>query len=204
MSDTANSPAFWEKNYQANRLPWDLGGPAPVFQRLADSGQFASGRMMVLGAGQGHDARLFARHRFQVTAVDFAQEAVEKMRELDDPAYPVEMVQADFFELPATWNGRYDYVLDYTSFCAILPERRGEYADLVTRLLKPAGTLIMLAFPIGERSGGPPYVVQPEAIIELFAERGFTLQHRESPPDSVPERRPYEELLLLRKTFIDV
>lgn len=78
-------------------------------------------------------------------------------------------------------------------------QRRAEYADLVTRLLKPQGQYIILAFPIGTRPGGPPYTVQPEAIIDLYAERGFTLQLRESPADSVSGRKGYEELLILQK-----
>lgn len=194
-----NSPEFWHDRYQQRQFPWDLGGPTPVFARLAANGQLAPGQMMVLGAGRGHDARLFARHGFRVTAVDFAGAAIQAMQALDDPRHPVEIVQSDFFWLPPAFNGRYDYVLDYTSFCAILPQRRPEYADLVTRLLKPGGQYIILAFPIGTRPGGPPFTVQPEAIITLFATRGFSLQRRESPPDSVPDRQGHEALLILQK-----
>lgn len=199
MSD-ANSPDFWDKLYSSNSFPWDLGGPTPVFEQLIGQDLMEPGQMLVLGAGRGHDARLFARYKFRVTAVDFSEEAVEAMKQLDDLRYPVEIVHSDFFSLPVTWSGRFDYVLDYTSFCAILPQRRPEYADLVTRLLKSKGKLIMLAFPIGNRPGGPPFVVQPDAIIDLFAYRGFTLQVRESPIASVPARMGYEELLILEKS----
>lgn len=198
MTDS-NAPLFWDEKYQANDFPWDLGKAAPVFERLVKNGQVPAGQLMVLGAGRGFDARLFARHGFQVTAVDFAPHAIQALQALNDPQFPVEIVQSDFFELPATFNGRYTTVIDYTSFCAILPQRRGEYADLVKRLLAPQGSYITLAFPIGTRAGGPPFTVQPEAIIALFAERGFSLTHREAPTDSVPERRPYEELLIFTK-----
>jgi SAM-dependent methyltransferase len=198
MTDS-DSPNFWDDLYSSNQFGWDLGGPTPVFQRLAAQDALEPGRMLVLGAGRGHDARLFARHNFTVTAVDFSEEAVEAMRQLADPEYPVEIVHSDFFSLPLTWNGRYDYVLDYTSFCAILPQRRPEYADLVTRLLTAGGKLIMLAFPIGNRPGGPPFVVQPKAIIELFATRTFALQMRELPEDSAARRKGYEELLIFEK-----
>ncbi len=199
MTDS-NSPDFWDIRYQNNQFPWDLGGPTPVFARLAANGQLTPGKMIVLGAGRGHDARLFARQGFAVTAVDFADAAVAAMQEMADLDHPLEIVQSDFFWLPPAFNGRYQYVLDYTSFCAILPARRGDYADLVTRLLQPGGQYISLAFPIGTRPGGPPFTVQPEAIIDLFTTRGFTLHHRESPPDSVPARKGYEELLVLTKT----
>lgn len=195
-----NSSQFWDTLYKSNQFHWDLGGPTPTFQRLEESDQLEPGAMLVLGAGRGHDARFFARHNFTVTAVDFAPEAAEAMRQLADPRYPMEIVQADFFELPTNWSGRFDYVLDYTSFCAVLPQRRPEYADLVTRLLKPKGQYLILAFPIGQRPGGPPFAVQPHAIVELFARRGFILRHREEPFDSVPARKGYEELLILQKT----
>jgi SAM-dependent methyltransferase len=198
MND-ANSAHFWEGMYQSNQFPWDLGGPTPVFQRLAHQAKFEPGRMLVLGAGRGHDARLFARHGFEVTAVDFASEAIEAMQRLNDPGYPVEVVQADFFALPLSWNNRFNYLLDYTCFCAIVPERRPEYARLVGRLLRPGGCYVILAFPIGRRAGGPPYVVQPQAIIDLFVGHGFTLHFREVPFDSVQQRKGHEELLMLER-----
>lgn len=153
----------------------------------------------MLGAGRGHDARLFAQHGFEVLAVDFASEAVTTMHLLNDAANPVQVLQADIFELPEAMNGRFDYILEYTCFCAIDPARRGEYAGLAARLLKPGGLYIGLAFPIGRRGGGPPFVVQPDNVIELLSEHGFSLQHREIPHDSVPDRQNIEELIILKR-----
>lgn len=199
MTHDTNFPDFWQKSYANGRIPWNLGHPTPTFARLAASGSYAPGQMIVLGAGHGHDARLFAQHGFAVTAVDFAPEAVTAMRQMDNPTHPVQIVQADIFELDEGWNGRFDYLLEYTCFCAIDPARRGEYAALAARLLKPGGLYVGLAFPIGKRPGGPPFVVQPDAMIELLVEHGFKLQHREFPPDSVPSRQNIEELIILKK-----
>lgn len=191
--------AFWQDLYRSNGARWDLGAPTPVFARLAANGQMAVGAMIVLGAGHGHDARMFAHYGFAVTAVDFATDAIETMQALDDPRNPVAIVQSDFFALSPDYNGRFQYVLDYTSFCAIDPARRGEYVDLVARLLAKNGRFITLAFPIGTRSGGPPFTVQPDNIIERFTERRFQLIHREMPPDSVASRKGVEELLIMQK-----
>ncbi len=198
MTLTPNESEFWETNYLNAQLPWDLDGPTPVYARLAASGEFEPGRMLVLGAGRGHDARLFARHGFLVTAVDFATGAVRAMEGLREPDAPIIIMQADLFHLPATLDNAFDYVLEYTCFCAIDPARREEYADVVARLLKPGGLYVALAFPIGKRAGGPPFVVQPDEMITLFEARGFTLLHREFPPDSVPARTNIEELLILQ------
>ena len=80
----ADNPHFWDNLYKENQFPWDLGGPTPVFRRLAQEGLLVPGKMLVLGAGRGHDARLFASHAFEVTAVDFSAEAVELMKQYND------------------------------------------------------------------------------------------------------------------------
>ncbi|MCL4395551.1 MAG: TPMT family class I SAM-dependent methyltransferase [Chloroflexi bacterium] len=195
-----NSPEFWEEIYQQGRAGWDLGGPTPVFLRLLQVGEFAPGRMLVPCAGRGHDAREFARYGFTVDAVEFAQDAAEAILARQDAQAPVALFQRDLFELPTEWRGRYDYVLEYTCFCAIDPVRRAEYADLVTRLLKPGGHLIHLAFPLDEHGGGPPFSVSAAEIVHLYETRGVKLLRRETPADSVPQRRGSEELLIFQRS----
>lgn len=199
MTIQTDSPIFWDTQYDNGRIPWDLGHPVPVFRRLAESGNYAPGKMIVLGAGRGFDARLFSGHGFQVTAVDFAPQAIQAMQELDDPEASVNILQQDIFDLPRELDYTFDYLLEYTCFCAIHPRRREAYFDLVARLLKPGGIYIALAFPIGTRSGGPPFVVSPGNMVGALQERGFVLQNRERPFDSVPSRHGIEELLVMVK-----
>ena len=59
-----NSPDKWDANYEQGTDGWDLGGPTPVFRRLLRSQRLLPGRMIVLGAGRGHDAREFARQGY--------------------------------------------------------------------------------------------------------------------------------------------
>jgi SAM-dependent methyltransferase len=194
-----NLPEKWDANYEQGTDGWDLGRPTPVFQRLLQNQNLSPGRIIVLGAGRGYDAREFARHGFQVTAVDFSSQAVQEMHRLASADAPVEILRHDLFTLPELFNDSFDYVLEYTCFCAIDPTRRAEYADLVTRLLKPDGLYIDLAFPLDGRKGGPPFAVSVKEIIALFQARGFKLISREKPVESVPRRRNAEELLLFRK-----
>ena len=194
-----NQPDFWEEIYQHGRAGWDLGGPTPIFHRLIESQEFTAGRMIVICAGHGHDARAFARHGFRVDAVEFAADAAEAMRALNESQAPVLIYQTDMFQLSSDLNGQYDYVLEYTCMCAIDPQRREEYADLVARLLKPGGIYIDLAFPIDHHEGGPPFAVSVNEILDRFTARGFKLLHREIPTDSVPQRKGLEELLILQK-----
>lgn len=194
-----NSAEHWEAVYQNGSDGWELGGPNPVFRNMLASGRLAPGEMIVLGAGRGHDAREFARHGFQVTAVDFSPSAFQEMSKLGEPNAPVEILHQDLFTLPESMNGGFDYVLEYTCYCAIDPRRREEFADLVNRLLKPGGTYISLAFPLSNHPGGPPFAVSVSEVLRLFRERKFYIVERKSPEDSVPPRKGREELLLLQK-----
>ena len=198
MNDV-NSASFWEESYRSGRTGWDLGMPTPVFRRLAESNQFQPGKMLVICAGRGYDARMFARVGFQVTAVDFAEDAIKEMQSLLDPDLSMEVIQADIFDLPAFMNEEFEYILEYTCFCAIDPQRRSEYIDSVSNLLKPGGYYIALAFPIGQRTGGPPFLVSPDELIDPLGNQGFELVSREIPHDSVPGREGIEELLVLKK-----
>ena len=193
-----NKPDFWSEIYQAGRAGWDLGGPTPALHRLLESGEIKPGRLIVLGAGRGHDARDFARHGFKVTAVDFAAEAVAAMQGLSDPEAPINILQADIFALPPKFNHAFDVVLEYTCFCAINPDRRSEYADVVARLIKPGGTYAALLFPLDEHKGGPPFSVSLEETLALFRKRKFRLKRREQPEDSVWQRKGLEELVVFK------
>ena len=175
MPMDVNLPDKWQADYERKTDGWDLGGPTPAFKRLAMSGRFKPGRMVVPGAGRGHDAREFARHGFQVTAIDFAAHAVNEMKRLAEPDAPVEIIQHDLFALPREMDHSFDYLLEYTCFCAIDPKRRADYADVVTRLLKPGGTYIDMVFPLDGRAGGPPFSVSENEVLSLFTKRGFQL-----------------------------
>jgi len=199
MTMDVNSADKWERDYQRGGDGWDLGGPNPVFHNLLANGQITPGKMIVLCSGRGHDAREFARHGFQVTAVDFSQTAVEEMKRLTDPDASLEILQYDLFALPDHFDNSFDYMLEYTCYCAIDPRRRGEFADLAARVLKPGGLYISLAYPISQHAGGPPFAISVPEMLGLFQERGFKLAEQKTPSDSVPSRRGTEKLIFLQK-----
>ena len=201
MAMDVNSVEKWEADYLRGSDGWDLGGVTPVFRELLMSGQLSPGKMLVVCAGRGHDAREFARHGYQVTAVDFSPFAAREMNRLADSDAPTEILQQDLFTLPYQLDGQFDYILEYTCYCAIDPKRRIEFVDLVTRLLKPGGIYISLAFPLTQKMGGPPFAVTVSELTGLFQERGFKLIEREQPAVSVPQRRGAEELLMFQKSI---
>ena len=200
MSDDVNQASNWDLYYDRNMDGWDLGGPTPVFKRLASSARFTPGRMLVPGAGRGYDAREFSRHGFHVTAVDFASNAISEMERLAEADAPVDILQQDFFTFPNEYDGTFDYILEYVFFCAIDPKHRSDYANVVTRLLKPNGLFIDLAYPLDGRPGGPPFSLSEKELMGLFQERGFKLLSREKPEDSISRRKHAEALFIFQKS----
>jgi methyl halide transferase len=195
-----NEPDFWEELYKSNQAHWDLGMPTPVFIELLEKKLIGDpGRIAILGCGKGYDAILFAKNNYLVTAIDFAPSAISTIRsQLKKLNLSVETLLVDFFGLPGKLLHKFDYVLEYITYCAIDPKRRQEYIDNINRILKPGGILIGLFFPIDSREGGPPYSVDVEEIKSNLA-TSFTLIHSEIPKSSAKPRLGKEMLMLWKK-----
>ncbi|QYO64489.1 methyltransferase domain-containing protein [Leptolyngbya sp. 7M] len=202
MSDPQPTPAltaeFWEGRYQDGTDRWDLGQPAPPFVSLLQSLQApAPGRIAVLGSGRGHDALLFAQHGFEVVGFDFAPSAIVAARAAaQERGLSAQFLQRDIFELDAEFANQFDYVLEHTCFCAILPEQRGNYVRLVQNLLRPVGELIGL-FWTHDRVGGPPFGVSVTELYQQFQPE-FEVVLLERATNSVEGRRNEEYLVRLR------
>jgi SAM-dependent methyltransferase len=195
-----NEPEFWETRYRSGEAHWDLGTSTPVFDELLEKKLIdESGKIAILGCGKGHDALLFAKHDYLVTAVDFAPSALASLRkQAKKMNLFVETLQIDIFNLPGKLLHKFDYLLEYVTYCAIDPQRRKEYMDNISRLLKPGGILIGLFFPIDSREGGPPFSVDVEEITSNL-KNNFTLLHSEIPQSSVKPRLGKEILMLWKK-----
>lgn len=195
-----NHPEYWNHIYVNERPRWDLGKATPVFENWLNSrNTLGTGRMAVLGCGTGHDALLFAENGFEVTAIDFAAEPLRYLKKNIPPdRQNIRLLKADLFNLPSTYAGHFDFVLEYTCYCAIDPMRRDEYVKAVHHILRPGGYLIGLFFPTDGRAGGPPFSIRYEEIEEKFMKQ-FTVVLDEVPQDSVPKRSGKERFVVLQK-----
>lgn len=194
-----NSPGYWNRRYREGETGWDLGSPTPVFLRLLADAVLPPAETIVLGCGKGHDAVAFARHGHRVTAVDFSAEAVEHTRALAaESGIAVSLLCTDLFTLVPEYAGRFDCAVEYVTYCAIEPSRRGEFADVVSALLKPGGMLVALLFPLERRKGGPPFGVDADEARTLF---GRTLHEEVARfhPETIASRRGRELLTIWRK-----
>lgn len=193
------SSDFWEGRYQADTPPWDLGQPAPPLVRLFTSPDApAPGKTVVLGSGSGHDAVFLAQQEFAVTGVDFAPSAIAQASRLAANAkVSAQFLQRDIFDLLPEYEQQFDYVVEHTCFCALEPNLRDRYVQLVHQLLKPDGHYIGLFFT-HNRPGGPPFGSRPEELQQLFS-RHFVVLSLEPVPDSISDRSGEEHLGRLQK-----
>lgn len=193
-----NEAEYWEQHYREGNIGWDLGAPAPPFVTLlSEADAPAPGSLVALGAGRGNDALLFARHGFDVTALDFAESAIrETQRAASRAGVPVQTAQHDFFALPSELDHSFDYVLEHTFFSAIDPGRREDYVRTVHRLLKPGGLYIALFYAHG-RPGGPPFTTSYDEVRTLFSPH-FSIERLGVPGNSVAQRAGNELLALMQ------
>ena len=187
-------PDYWENRYQENNTPWDLGQAAPAFVSLLHSDNPPGpGRAAVLGCGRGYDALMFADRGFDVIGFDFSVSAIEDAKIIaDTTGISAKFIQRDIFELPTEFENYFDYVIEHTCFCAIDPQRRFDYVDVVNSILKPEGEMIAVFFT-HNRPGGPPYGIAP-AQIKQYMDRCFETISLGPVINSVPKRIDEEYL----------
>ena len=188
----------WEKRYQEKGDRWNLGCPAPPFVSLllADNAP-QPGKIAVLGCGKGHDAFFFAQSGFEVVGFDFAPSAIaEATATAKARNIAAQFLQRDIFTLNEEFAGSFDYVLEHTCFCAIDPNLRSQYIEVVKSLLRPGGKLIAL-FYTHNRSGGPPFGIKPQEVLDYFA-ADFEPVVFEVAKDSIARRQGDEHLAIFQ------
>lgn len=199
-AERARKPEFWEALYQAEDTGWDLGGPSPVLDAAVGLGLLGRpGRVIVPGAGRGHDALRLAAAGFSVTAVDFSASAVQHMRQAAKArGLGIDVLQEDLLALTRLPAGHFDAAFEYTCFVAIDPALRPDYVRVLTHLVRPGGRLLFLAFPLGRTEPGPPHGLTLDELRTRFSgDWRWVLDT--APPLSPEPRRPAERLVLLER-----
>lgn len=172
------SAAFWNDAFESLHTPWDLGHPYEGLVQLERRAELIPGaRVLVPGCGSGHDALYFCEMGYQVSVVDWSHAAIADLRvQARRRHFEMEALVSDYREIPATWNGSFDVWVEHTFFCALDPEDRSVYPEVVARLLRPGGRLLG-AFFISDRGSngsvnpkkeGPPFWISEESFQELF------------------------------------
>jgi len=181
-------------------MNWDLGGPTPVFKSWIKS-EPLSLNICILGAGNGWDAIEFSKSGHKVTAVDFSESAVNNIKiSADENKVEINIVHSDIFNIERKYYNTFDIVLEYTCYCAIDPNLRKDYIQLVHSLLLTEGRFVGLLFPTNKlpAEGGPPFAVNIDETLNMFT-KNFTVEVRKEHELSILPRKGKEEFVILRK-----
>lgn len=177
----------WNEKYMKQDTPWDLGGPSAVIQRLVGTHRalWQSGRgpdrIVVPGAGLGHDVKWLIEQGCDVTAVDLAPEAIRRLREYVGDHPRLHTVVADFLVWSADCSHPFDAMVEHTFYCALDPSQWDEYRKAVRTVVRPGG-ILMGAYVLFE-GGGPPFGTSIEALRRDFAV-GFDILQLEVAPET--------------------
>ncbi len=201
MSDfNVSSSDFWERCYQEDNIGWDLGAPTPVFIDWCESLQ-PSRKICIPGSGNGYDPLYFASKGHDVTAIDFAHSPISRLiRESKNRDIDITALRKNIFDLEKSLYNKFDYVVEYTCYCAISPSMRIKYIEVVHNLLKKGGELVAIFLPINKdlSEGGPPFGIDLEETLELFDQK-FSLIESVQHPLSIKPRFGKEQFVRFLK-----
>jgi len=167
---------FWDLRFQSGETPWDRGDASPQLGMWLASGALRPCRIVVPGCGSGHEVAALAAAGFDVTAVDYAPEAIRRTRHrLDAANLRAAVVEADAL----AWqpDRAFDAAYEQTCLCALHPDQWRDYADQLHRWVAPGGRLYALFVQLlrsGSADGaieGPPYHCDINAMRALFPDR---------------------------------
>ena len=192
--------AFWDQLYMTGSTGWDLKSANPVFAELLEDENFIKpGKLLITGCGKGYDAVAAAKSGFEVIAVDFSHAALEYARDLaESESVRIKFLEEDIFTLGNELLESFDAVYEYTTYCAISPARRKEFAQKISSLIKPGGKLLALIFPVDEREGGPPYRIDLLEYYRNFSEY-LQLEFSSKSINSIKPRKDKEVLQIYIK-----
>ncbi len=194
------APVDWQGAWREGRTPWDAGQSPPALRELLAADLVPPGRSLVPGCGTGYDLASLARADREVIGIDLSEKARDAFYEMhDDLPGPVRYEVTDFFAFEI--EGGVDFVWDYTFFCALDPHRRGDWAKVMARLVRPGGLLATLLFPfedpISDREG-PPWPINTE-LVRGFLGTSFDEVQVTTVEQSHPGREGRERLAIWRR-----
>ena len=195
-----SSPEFWDQRYLENNTKWDLGGPTPILSHYLQTNNI-EGKACVLGCGNGHDAIELSKFNMDVYAVDFSIHAINNLKDKLSSNESIKLVHKDIFSLSKDYADNFDIVFEYTCYCAIDPDRRREYFDMVHRILNQGGKLLGIFIPFDKNmhnEEGPPYGVSEDEIIAL-TKGNFNILENSFSALSINKRAGREKLMILEK-----
>lgn len=172
---TGPTKDFWEERFSTGNTPWDRGASSPQLGAWLASGALQPCRILVPGCGSGHEVAELAMAKFEVTGLDYADEAIARThRRISEAEVDAAIVRADVL----AWepDRPFDAIYEQTCLCALYPDRWRDYADRLHQWIRPGGKLFALFLQLPRADAaqgfiqGPPYHCDVNGMRALFPE----------------------------------
>ena len=174
---------------------WDLKDVSPPLKNLIDKWGNVKSKVLIPGAGSGWEVSyLYEKGFTDIHICEWSSKAIEQFKNRM-PSFPISNIhQLDFFEL----QGKFDWILEQTFFCALPVEKRAQYAAKMDQLLNSKGKLQGVLFDIDFQREGPPFGGSRREYEALFSSY-FTIDVLETAKDSIAPRAGNELIFSFTK-----
>lgn len=186
LMNSARVEGDWDDRYKNQDTGWDLGAPAVPIMHMIKELKLLKSRILILGAGKGHEALALAEQGHSVTAVDISVTAGKEFFAKHGRINNLTWVTADFFKLPEDFYGQFDLFIEHTCFCAVDYVDREKLTKVWKRCLAPRGALLGLFF-IMDKESGPPFGAT-EWEIRQRLKKDYRILYWHRPTNSHPAR----------------
>ena len=161
--------SYWKNRWQTGATGWDAGEPTTPIREfvnyLVQQNTDKNTRILIPGAGSGHEAVYFFRQGFHnISVCDWAEEPNENLKKQLPELPESQLIIGDFFDI----NGTYDLIIEQTFFCAIDPNLRPKYAQKCFDLLDTEGYINGVMFNQNFEAAGPPFGGTKEEYTSYF------------------------------------
>jgi uridine phosphorylase/SAM-dependent methyltransferase len=154
-------------------VPWG-GAPNRMLVTWARRRRLQGGgrRALVVGCGLGDDAEYIAALGFDTVAFDVAASAIQAAQRRF-PSSSVRYVVANLMTPPPGWRQGFDLVVEVYTL-QVLPEPpRRQAITQIGHMVRPGGTLIVIARAAGQNEGRHPPWPLTRAEVESFTASGL-------------------------------
>lgn len=158
------SSEYWNNRYLKNETGWDIGHPSPaIIDFFTDKNKDSN--ILIPGCGNSYEGEALHKLGFDnLVLADFAEETkrnfLDRCKEFNAANFHV----GDFFQL----EGKFDFIVEQTFFCALTPSMREDYVLKMKELLHQDGMLVGLMFDAPLNTEHPPYGGCKEEYLDLF------------------------------------
>jgi SAM-dependent methyltransferase len=185
---------YWENQYQVNATGWDLGQVSPPIKTYIETIENKDAKILIPGCGNTYEGTYLLQLGFtNVTVIDIAPTLIAILKQKFLENKNITICLGDFFE----HEGKYDYIIEQTFFCALPPRMRQKYVWKMTQLLSDHGKLIGLLFN-REFEVSPPFGGSLKEYEQIF-DKAFVINSISLAENSIPSRANTELFFEFRK-----